>query len=191
MQQDIPIQTERKRRSRVYGVFPTYSLRGYYKDYAREVDREELLWMYLGERGDKTWILWNLSRSLISTPWGLQILTSTRFGGLDVEIAQESEKEATGERGARLKTEWRRNKGFHRGQRLLYFYNPESPGQVRSIWETRSVRPPPRILRSLWNQQADFQGIWFWMDLEGFLCDKCEPEQYQHLGLATSKQREQ
>jgi hypothetical protein len=29
------------------------------------------------------------------------------------------------------------------------------------------------------------------MDLEGCLYDKCEPEQHQHLGLATSKQREQ
>jgi hypothetical protein len=31
----------------------------------------------------------------------------------------------------------------------------------------------------------------FCMDLEGFLCDKCEPKQYQHFGLATSKQGEQ
>jgi hypothetical protein len=36
------IQTERYCRSRAYGVFPTYSLRGYYKDYSREVDREKL-----------------------------------------------------------------------------------------------------------------------------------------------------
>jgi hypothetical protein len=29
------------------------------------------------------------------------------------------------------------------------------------------------------------------LDLEGFLCGKCEPEQYQHFGLATIKQGEQ
>jgi hypothetical protein len=52
MQQDISIQTERKRKSRVYGVFPTYSLRGYYKDYAREVDRENSFEYTLGERGE-------------------------------------------------------------------------------------------------------------------------------------------
>jgi hypothetical protein len=41
MQQESSIQTERYCRSRAYGVFPTYSLRGYYKDYSREVDREK------------------------------------------------------------------------------------------------------------------------------------------------------
>jgi hypothetical protein len=40
MQQKSSIQTERYCRSIAYGVFPTYSLRGYYKDYSREVDRE-------------------------------------------------------------------------------------------------------------------------------------------------------
>jgi hypothetical protein len=53
MQQDLSIQTERKRRSRVYGVFPTYSLRGYFKDYAREVYREKTpLNIPWGERGE-------------------------------------------------------------------------------------------------------------------------------------------
>jgi hypothetical protein len=51
MQQDISIQTERKHGSRVYGVFPTYSLRGYYKDYAREVDRENSFEYTLGREG--------------------------------------------------------------------------------------------------------------------------------------------
>jgi hypothetical protein len=32
---------------------------------------------------------------------------------------------------------------FHRGQRYLYLYNPESPGQVQNIWETRTFRTNP------------------------------------------------
>jgi hypothetical protein len=50
MQQDSSIQTERNCRSRVYGVFPTYSLRGCYKGYSREVDREKFLLIPWGER---------------------------------------------------------------------------------------------------------------------------------------------
>jgi hypothetical protein len=51
MQQDLSIQTKRKHRSRVYGVFPTYSLREYYKDYAREVDRKNSFEYTLGREG--------------------------------------------------------------------------------------------------------------------------------------------
>jgi hypothetical protein len=36
-----------------------------------------------------------------------------------------------------------------------------------------------------------FKEFGFCIDLESFLSDKCEPEQYQHFGLATSKQGEQ
>jgi hypothetical protein len=32
---------------------------------------------------------------------------------------------------------------FHRGQRYLYLYNPESPGQVRNIRETRTFWTNP------------------------------------------------
>jgi hypothetical protein len=44
------IQTKRYCISRAYGVFPTYSLRGYDKSYSRKVDREKFLKIYLGER---------------------------------------------------------------------------------------------------------------------------------------------
>jgi hypothetical protein len=47
------IQNERYYRSRAYGVFSTYSLRGYYKNNTREVDREKSFMRYLGERGGK------------------------------------------------------------------------------------------------------------------------------------------
>jgi hypothetical protein len=43
--------------------------------------------IYLGKREEKTSILRTLSRSLISTPWSLQSLTLTRFGGWRVKIA--------------------------------------------------------------------------------------------------------
>jgi hypothetical protein len=58
---------------------------------------------YLGERGKRGSILQNRCRSSISTPWCLQSLTHTRFGGLDSKIApgrDEGERGATGvERG--------------------------------------------------------------------------------------------
>jgi hypothetical protein len=88
MQHKSSIQTERYCRSRTYGVFPTYSLRGYDKNYSGKVDRKKFLKIYLGERGEKTSILRALSRSSISTPWSLQSLTLTRFGRWKVKIAQ-------------------------------------------------------------------------------------------------------
>jgi hypothetical protein len=100
------IQTERYCRSRAYGVFPTYSLRGYDKNYSREVDRGKLLKIYLGKEGGKTSILRSLSRSLISTPWSLQSLTLTRFGWWRVRIAQGfgwGGREATGRKRGSVK----------------------------------------------------------------------------------------
>jgi hypothetical protein len=47
------IQTARYCRSRAYGVFSTYSLRGYNKNNLREVDREKSFMRYLGEEGEK------------------------------------------------------------------------------------------------------------------------------------------
>jgi hypothetical protein len=190
MQQDLSNQTERDCRSRVYWVFPTYSLREYYKNYAREVDREKLLWIYLGERGKKAWILWVLSRSLISTPWSLHTLTFTRFGRLEVEIAQEG-KGRWGREGGAVKLWKRERKLFHRGQRHLYLNNPESPGQVRNIWETRSFRANPGDSALPESSEQIFKEFDFCIDLEDCLCDICEPEQYQQFGLATNKQREQ
>jgi hypothetical protein len=32
---------------------------------------------------------------------------------------------------------------FDRGRRYLYLYNPESPGQARNIWETRTFWKNP------------------------------------------------
>jgi hypothetical protein len=77
MQHKSSIQIERYYRSRAYGVFPTYSLRGYDKSYSRKVDREKFLKIYLGEREGETSILQELSRSTISTPWSPQSLTLT------------------------------------------------------------------------------------------------------------------
>jgi hypothetical protein len=80
---------------------------------------------------------------------------------------------------------------FHRGQRYLYLNNPESPVQVRNIRETRSFRAnlgdsaPPE------SSEQIFKEFDFCIDLEDFLCDICEPEQYQHFGLATNEKREQ
>jgi hypothetical protein len=104
MLQEPTIQPVKYCRSRAYGVFSTYLLRGYYKRNAREVDREKVLKRYLWERGGETSILRNLSRSSISTPWSPQSLTLTRFGRWKAKIAQGldgGEREATGrERGA-------------------------------------------------------------------------------------------
>jgi hypothetical protein len=47
------IQNARYCRSRAYGVFSTYSLRGYYKNNTREVNREKSFMGYLGERGGR------------------------------------------------------------------------------------------------------------------------------------------
>jgi hypothetical protein len=56
------IQNARYCRSRAYGVFSTYSLRGYYKNNPREVDREKSFLGYLEERGE-TSIFRNRCRS--------------------------------------------------------------------------------------------------------------------------------
>jgi hypothetical protein len=88
MQHKSSIQTERYCTSRAYGVLSTYFLRGYDRSYSRKVDREKFLKIYLGERGEKTSILRDLSRSLISTPWSLQSLTHTGFGRWKVKITQ-------------------------------------------------------------------------------------------------------
>jgi hypothetical protein len=53
MLQEPFIQTAKYCRSRAYGVFSTYSLRGYNKRNSREVDREKVLKRYLGERGER------------------------------------------------------------------------------------------------------------------------------------------
>jgi hypothetical protein len=57
--------------------------------------------------------------------------------------------------------------------------NPECPAPTPDT--PLPLNPASRFSRNLV----------FCIDLEGFLCDKCEPEQYQHFGLATSKQGEQ
>jgi hypothetical protein len=46
------IQNERYCRSRAYGVYSTYSLRGYYKNNTREVDRESPSRDTLGREGE-------------------------------------------------------------------------------------------------------------------------------------------
>jgi hypothetical protein len=51
MQHKSSIQTERYCRSRAYGVFPTYSLRGYDKNYSRKVDQEDSSRDTLGREG--------------------------------------------------------------------------------------------------------------------------------------------
>jgi hypothetical protein len=51
--------------------------------------------------------------------------------------------------------------------------------------------PNPGYSASPEYSEQIFKEFGFCIDLEGFLCDKCEPEQYQHFGLATSKQGEQ
>jgi hypothetical protein len=63
---------------------------------------------------------------------------------------------------------------------------------------TRSLRarsgvsgPNPGYSASPETSEQIFKEFGFCMDLEGFLCDKCEPEQYQHFVLATIKQGEQ
>jgi hypothetical protein len=128
---------------------------------------------------------------LISTPWSLQSLTHTGFGRWKVKIAQglgwgreggdgEGEEQSNCE-----KKEWARLTAV---KRYLYLYDPESPDQVRTIRETRTFREKSRRLHSPRVQRADLQGIWFWIALEDCICNICEPEQYQHIGLATNKQ---
>jgi hypothetical protein len=143
MQHKSSIQTERYCRSRAYGVFPTYSLRGYDNSYSRKADREKFLKIYLRERGRKTSILRALSRSSISTPWSPQSLTLTRFRRWKVKIAQGfgwGRKGGDGEGGARSnckKGEWSLLTAV---KRYLYLYNPKSPDQVRTVRETRTFR---------------------------------------------------
>jgi hypothetical protein len=48
---------------------------------------------------------------LISTPWSLQILTLTRFGGLDVEIAQ-GKRGGDGREGGTIKNRVEVKQGF-------------------------------------------------------------------------------
>jgi hypothetical protein len=147
MQHKPSIQIERYCRSRAYGVFPTYSLRGYNKSYSRKIDREKFLKIYLGERGRETSILRALSRSSISTPWSLQSLTLTRFGRWKVRITQGlgwGGREATGRERARSNGKKERMGLVGCGKRYLYLYNPESPDQVRTIRETRTFREKTR-----------------------------------------------
>jgi hypothetical protein len=191
MLQETIIQTARYCRSRAYGVFSTYSLRGYDKRNSREVDRNKFLKRYLGEREGETSILRILSRSLISTPWSPQSLTHTWFWWWRTKITQG----LVGERGRRRERRGVRSNyergwmgSFDRGKRYLYLYNADSPGQVQRFRETRILRERSRSLRSPWVQRVDLQEIWFWIDLEDCICNICEPEQYQHFGLATNKQ---
>jgi hypothetical protein len=80
---------------------------------------------------------------------------------LEVEITQGREGGDGGERGARLKLSSGERRLFHRGQRYIYLYNPESPGQVRNIWETWSFRPQPRRFRPPESSEQIFKEFGF------------------------------
>jgi hypothetical protein len=69
---------------------------------------------------------------------------------------------------------------------------------TRILWARSGVSgkpgvsgPNPGYSASPESSEQIFKEFDFCIDLEGCLCDKCEPEQYQHFGLATNKQREQ
>jgi hypothetical protein len=66
-----------------------------------------------------------------------------------------------GER-TRLKLRIGERKLFHRGQRYLYLNNPESPGQVQSIWKIRTDpgdSAPPESSEQIF-KEFDFVEIW-------------------------------
>jgi hypothetical protein len=48
--------------------------------------------------------------------------------------------------------------------------------------------PNPRDSAPPESSEQIFKEFDFYIDLEDCLCDICEPEQYQHFGLATNKQ---
>jgi hypothetical protein len=96
-----------------------------------------------------------------------------------------------GRGGARLKLCRSERCLFHRGQRFLYLYNPGLRARAGVSEKPGVSGPNPGYSAPPESSEQIFKEFGFCRDLEGFLCDKCEPEQYQHFGLATSKQGEQ
>jgi hypothetical protein len=62
---------------------------------------------------------------------------------------------------------------------------PECPGNPECPAPNPGYSAPPETSEQIFKEYG------FCIDLEGFLCDKCEAEQYQHFGLVTIKQGEQ
>jgi hypothetical protein len=136
------IQTVRYCRSRAYGVFSTYSLRGYNKNNPRKVDREESFKGYLGREGESLQSfetdvdLWSPHLEALNPS-----LTLDFDGGdenrLGAVWGREGRRREWGRRPVKGEKQW---KLIDRGENgYLYPKDPDTPGQVRSFRETRNL----------------------------------------------------